>query len=99
MGSTKEIEGATEAAGQTGAVDSPDPAGPADPADELDPWDAAEEAVEELKAALADVGLVLPSLGINASALMPWLVLVELGGARPDVVRGIAEAIKRGTGK
>ncbi|AXG82553.1 hypothetical protein DVK44_12690 [Streptomyces paludis] len=64
----------------------------------MDPWDAAEEAVEELKAALADVGLVLPSLGINASALMPWLVLVELGGARPDVVRGIAAAVKRGAG-
>ncbi|MGW4896427.1 hypothetical protein ACWEQL_29870 [Kitasatospora sp. NPDC004240] len=56
----------------------------------------ATDAYEELVAALAAASLVLPSAGIGTSSSFTGEVLVELGGARPDVVQRIAELIWRG---
>ncbi|MFI2036128.1 hypothetical protein ACH470_15925 [Streptomyces bottropensis] len=51
-------------------------------------------AVETLRAALSDVGLVLPSLGADPAS--PTLRLIELGRVRSDVAARLAEAIRRG---
>jgi hypothetical protein len=56
--------------------------------------DAAEVAVEELRAALAGVGIVLPSLTYDISS--PYLHLVELGRVTVDVARDLSEALRRG---
>ncbi|WP_344437906.1 hypothetical protein [Kitasatospora nipponensis] len=58
---------------------------------------AAADAVDELRAALAGGDIVLPSLGVDHQSPFTGVVLVELGCARPDVVRQMARAIRRGT--
>ncbi|MFF8435088.1 hypothetical protein [Streptomyces bacillaris] len=51
-------------------------------------------AVESLRAALAGVGIVLPSLGVDPAS--PALPLIELGRVRSDVAARLAEALQRG---
>lgn len=50
-------------------------------------------AAETLRAALSDVGLVLPSLRVDPAS--PTLRLIELGRVRSDVAARVAEAIRR----
>ncbi|WP_327176375.1 hypothetical protein OG599_14425 [Streptomyces sp. NBC_01335] len=49
---------------------------------------------ESLKAALAEVGIVLPSLAVDDAS--PQLGLVELGRVRSDVAARLAEALRGG---
>ncbi|AGK80443.1 hypothetical protein ACH4FV_32900 [Streptomyces anulatus] len=51
-------------------------------------------ATESLRAALAEVGIVLPSLRVDPAS--PALRLVELGRVRADVAARLAEALQRG---
>lgn len=51
-------------------------------------------AVESLRAALDAVGIVLPSLAVDAGA--PALRLVELGRVRADVTMRLAAALQGG---
>ncbi|MEW2116922.1 hypothetical protein AB0945_17335 [Streptomyces sp. NPDC005474] len=51
-------------------------------------------AMESLRAALTEVGIVLPSLRIDLAS--PQLRLVELGRVRADVAARLAEALQRG---
>lgn len=51
-------------------------------------------ATESLRAALAEVGIVLPSLRVDPAS--PSLNLVELGRVRSDVAARLAEALQRG---
>jgi hypothetical protein len=55
---------------------------------------AAAAAVEELRTALAGVGVVLPSLSYDIAS--PDLHLVELGRVSSDVALRLAEALRRG---
>ncbi|MFF7437065.1 hypothetical protein [Streptomyces sp. NPDC008122] len=57
---------------------------------EVDPF----VAMESLREALAGVGLVLPSLGVDPGS--PALRLVELGRVRADVALRLADALRRG---
>lgn len=50
--------------------------------------------VESLRAALAEAGIVLPSLGLDVAS--PRLRLVELGRVRADVAVRLAQALHRG---
>ncbi|MEV6544380.1 hypothetical protein [Streptomyces sp. NPDC051665] len=52
-------------------------------------------AVESLRAALDQNGLVLPSLAVDPQASTP-VRLVELGRIRPDVAMRLADALQRG---
>ncbi|MCX4749752.1 hypothetical protein OG455_30285 [Kitasatospora sp. NBC_01287] len=62
-----------------------------------DARDDARRAVETLRAVLAEAGLALPSLGEDwQEGWFTGTVLVDLGRARPDVVRGIAELLGDG---
>lgn len=58
--------------------------------DDVDPFTA----VESLRAALDQAGMVLPSLGVDAGSLA--LGLVELGRVRADVAMRLAEALRQG---
>ncbi|WP_086831050.1 hypothetical protein [Streptomyces sp. NRRL B-24572] len=58
---------------------------------EVDPF----VSMESLREALAGVGVVLPSLGVDLGS--PALKLVELGRVRADVAARLAEALRRGT--
>ncbi|MGW5735136.1 MULTISPECIES: hypothetical protein [Streptomyces] len=49
---------------------------------------------ESLRAALSDVGIVLPSLGVDHAA--PALGLVVLGSVRADVAIRLADHLRRG---
>ncbi|MGV9500177.1 hypothetical protein ACWDQ0_18020 [Streptomyces sp. NPDC003642] len=60
-------------------------------ATEVDPFTA----VESLRAALDEVGVVFPSLAVDAAA--PNLRLVELGRVRVDVAMRLARALQRGS--
>ncbi|MER7927046.1 hypothetical protein ABTY96_28470 [Streptomyces sp. NPDC096057] len=51
--------------------------------------------VESLRAALDQVGIVLPSLGVDPQP-SPRFRLVELGRVRPDVAMRLADALQRG---
>ncbi len=51
-------------------------------------------AVESLRAALTQVGIVFPSLGVDFAN--PDLNLVELGRVRADAAERLAEALRRG---
>ncbi|MFG2650128.1 hypothetical protein [Streptomyces sp. NPDC048436] len=51
-------------------------------------------AMESLRTALYEVGIVLPSLRVDPAS--PALNLVELGRVRADVAIGLAEALQRG---
>ncbi|MFI2435736.1 hypothetical protein [Streptomyces sp. NPDC018693] len=51
-------------------------------------------ATETLRAAMSDVGLVLPSLRLGPAS--PTLRLIELGRGRSDVAARLAGAIRRG---
>ncbi|MFE9456208.1 hypothetical protein [Streptomyces californicus] len=51
-------------------------------------------ATESLRSALAGVGIVLPSLGVDPAS--PALNLVELGRVRADVAARLAEELQRG---
>ncbi|MFE2376963.1 hypothetical protein [Streptomyces sp. NPDC059398] len=55
----------------------------------IDPFTA----MESLRAALAGVGIVLPSLAVDAAS--PALRLVELGRVRADVAARLADALRR----
>ncbi|MFE4965487.1 hypothetical protein [Streptomyces sp. NPDC056660] len=52
-------------------------------------------AVEALRAALAEAGIVLPSLRVDPAS--PGLQLVELGRVRVDVAIRLASALQQGT--
>jgi hypothetical protein len=58
------------------------------------PGDDVYAAVETLRAALDEAGIVLPSL--DAERVSPDLRLVELGRIRADVALRLAEALRRG---
>ncbi|MER5968609.1 hypothetical protein ABT112_02495 [Streptomyces sp. NPDC002055] len=66
------------------------------PAPGPDPRGDAEAAVRELAGALAAAGLVLPSLWVDPHPALTGTVLVELGRARPGVVRRLAELVAKG---
>ncbi|MGW7196852.1 hypothetical protein [Streptomyces chryseus] len=51
-------------------------------------------AMESLRAALAEVGIVLPSLSVDPAS--PALRLIELGRVRSDVAARLAVALQRG---
>ncbi|MER8027764.1 hypothetical protein ABTZ78_02130 [Streptomyces bauhiniae] len=51
-------------------------------------------ATESLRAALAEVGIVLPSLGVDVAS--PAFKLVELGRVRADVAARLADALRGG---
>ncbi|MEY6567040.1 hypothetical protein AB8B12_19315 [Streptomyces sp. PGLac3x] len=51
-------------------------------------------AVESLRTALTDAGIVLPSLAVDTAS--PHLGLVELGRVRADVAAQLAEALRNG---
>ncbi|MFI6360767.1 hypothetical protein ACIBJF_51645 [Streptomyces sp. NPDC050743] len=51
-------------------------------------------AVEALRTALTEVGIVFPSLSVELAS--PDLRLVELGRVRADVAAQLAEALRRG---
>jgi hypothetical protein len=51
-------------------------------------------AVEALRTALTEVGIVFPSLSVELAS--PDLKLVELGRVRADVAAQLAEALRRG---
>ncbi|MFJ7996929.1 hypothetical protein ACIQ7D_07180 [Streptomyces sp. NPDC096310] len=51
-------------------------------------------AMESLRSALAEAGIVLPSLSVDAAS--PQLRLVELGRVRADVADRLARALQRG---
>lgn len=57
---------------------------------DVDPY----AAVEALRAALDDAGIVLPSLRVDPAS--PALKLVELGRVRADVADRLAQALRRG---
>lgn len=57
---------------------------------DIDPFTA----MESLRAALADVGIVLPSLSVDTAS--PALRLIELGRVRADVAARLAEALQQG---
>ncbi|OUD00005.1 hypothetical protein [Streptomyces swartbergensis] len=61
------------------------------PAQDVDPFTA----MESLRAALDQVGIVLPSLAVDAAS--PTLRMVELGGVRADVAMRPARALQRGS--
>ncbi|MFG3096443.1 hypothetical protein [Streptomyces sp. NPDC048202] len=51
-------------------------------------------AMESLRAALGEVGIVLPSLGVDVAS--PAFKLVELGRVRADVAARLADALRGG---
>ncbi|MDX3853363.1 hypothetical protein [Streptomyces sp. AK02-01A] len=57
---------------------------------DIDPFTA----MESLRAALADAGIVLPSMSVDAAS--PQLRLVELGRVRADVAARLAQALRHG---
>ncbi|MFD7316321.1 hypothetical protein [Streptomyces sp. NPDC059883] len=57
---------------------------------DVDPYAAA----ESLRAALTEVGIVLPSLRVDPAS--PQLRLVELGRVHADVADRLARALQRG---
>lgn len=61
-----------------------------------DPVEDAEGAVEELRTALADRGVLLPSLGVDVVWLgSRWMPpLVDLGCCKPSVARKLAAALR-----
>ncbi|GGX33685.1 hypothetical protein [Streptomyces lomondensis] len=60
-------------------------------AQDLDPFTA----VESLREALHQVGVVLPSLAVDPAS--PSLRLVELGRVRADVALRLARALQQGS--
>ncbi|WP_018545651.1 hypothetical protein [Streptomyces sp. LaPpAH-108] len=56
----------------------------------IDPFTA----MESLRTALAEVGVVLPSLGVDDAS--PHLRLVDLGRVRADVAARLADALQKG---
>ncbi|MGW1817847.1 hypothetical protein ACWCQM_30290 [Streptomyces sp. NPDC002125] len=56
---------------------------------DIDPY----VATESLRAALAEVGIVLPSLRVDPAS--PALRLVELGRVRADVAARLAETLQQ----
>jgi hypothetical protein len=52
------------------------------------------EAVEVLREALTEAGIVLPSLGVDAAS--PALNVINLGRVHADVALRIAGALRRG---
>ncbi|MFD8007433.1 hypothetical protein [Streptomyces mirabilis] len=58
---------------------------------DVDPY----AAVESLRAALTETGIVFPSLRVDPAS--PELMLVELGRVRADVADRLANALQRGT--
>lgn len=63
---------------------------PATDPDDVDPFTA----MESLRSALDQAGIVLPSLAVDAGA--PSLRLVDLGRIRADVAVRLAAALQRG---
>ncbi|CAM5588422.1 hypothetical protein [Streptomyces purpurascens] len=61
------------------------------PAQNVDPFTA----MESLRAALDQVGIVLPSLAVDPAA--PNLRLVDLGRVRADVAMRLARALQQGS--
>jgi hypothetical protein len=61
-----------------------------------DPRQEAEEAVRALAEALTAARIVLPSLRVDPCPAFTGAVLVELGRARPEVVRRLAAVIAKG---
>lgn len=57
---------------------------------DIDPFTA----MESLRAAMTDAGIVLPSLSVDAAS--PQLRLVELGRVRADVAARLAGVLQRG---
>ncbi|MGW4446136.1 hypothetical protein [Streptomyces sp. NPDC004682] len=57
---------------------------------DIDPFTA----MESLRTALAGVGVVLPSLGVDVAS--PRLRLVDLGRVRADVATRLADALRKG---
>jgi hypothetical protein len=55
---------------------------------------SAEIAAQELRSALANAGIVLPSLSVDVAS--PDLQLVELGRVNAEVAAKLAEAVRKG---
>ncbi|MET9295980.1 hypothetical protein [Streptomyces sp. NPDC003077] len=79
------------------AVIGPVPAPPSAP-EEKEPFAHVLQAIAELNAALFRAGIVLPSVRVDVAAAASGVPLVELGRARPDVVRSLALVITKGAG-
>ncbi|MDH6110848.1 hypothetical protein P3T36_004422 [Kitasatospora sp. MAP12-15] len=63
------------------------------------PRKEAADALAELVDALRAAGITLPSLAIDWRAVCTGIVLVELGAARPDVIRRLAAVIRKGAAR
>lgn len=66
------------------------------PDDRAAAWREAAAATSVLQRALAERGIVLPSLGPDPLGPVAGVNLVELGRVRPDVATALAAALRRG---
>jgi hypothetical protein len=68
---------------------------------QVDPIEDAEEARDELREALADVGVLLPSLGVDVGSLVSRYLppLVDLGRCTPGTARRLATALRSSAGE
>lgn len=58
------------------------------------PWEEAHGAAEELRQALAELGITLPSLGVDMAGSLAGYPLVSLGVAAAADVRAIAARLR-----
>ncbi|MDH6113656.1 hypothetical protein P3T36_007923 [Kitasatospora sp. MAP12-15] len=56
----------------------------------------AEEACAELREVTEDARCPLPSLAVESASVITGTVLVQMGGATPEVVRRLAEVLRAG---
>lgn len=62
-----------------------------------DPWKEAQDAAEDLRAALKAVGIMLPALAVDLPGVLMGFPLVSLGVAPADTVSKLTTALKRRT--
>lgn len=58
------------------------------------PWDEAHAAAEDLRAALAEIGITLPALGVDMAGSLAGYPLVSLGSAPAADVLAIAARLR-----
>jgi hypothetical protein len=58
-----------------------------------DSWEEAQGAVDAIRTALAEHGIVLPELGIDATGVVAGYPMVRLGDAPADTVHQMAAAL------
>jgi hypothetical protein len=61
-----------------------------------DAWKEAQDAVEDLREALREQGIILPSLGVDMIGIMSDFSLVNLGSATAETAHRLAAALRGG---